>query len=204
MRDDGAVIYINGDEVRRTNMPTGTISHTTQASGTVSGSGESAFNQFSIDVSKLVTGTNTIAVEIHQAQPSSSDISFDLRLLATTGNTNPDLTLTTDTTLKARVLSSGTWSAIHPATFIVSQPPVTPQPGNLVVSELHYHPSNPSASELASIPGIDDDDFEFIELMNVSNQPLRLDDCLFTNGIDYIFPEDSILQPGARLILVKK
>src|SRR5258705_10819606 len=32
IRDDGAVIYINGTEVYRNNMPTGTISYTTFAS----------------------------------------------------------------------------------------------------------------------------------------------------------------------------
>ena len=30
-RDDGAVVYLNGTEVFRTNMPTGTISYTTRA-----------------------------------------------------------------------------------------------------------------------------------------------------------------------------
>ena len=37
MRDDGAVVYLNGTEVFRSNMPTGTITYTTLASTTVGG-----------------------------------------------------------------------------------------------------------------------------------------------------------------------
>ncbi|BDS05200.1 hypothetical protein NT6N_02400 [Oceaniferula spumae] len=201
LRDDGAIVYINGQEVVRSNMPTGNVNYTTTASGAIGGQNENAFHQFTLAPSLLVTGVNTIAVEIHQAAPDSSDLGFDLRLTATTGASTPDLILTSDTQLNARVLKNGTWSALHPATFIVSQPPVTPQLGDLVCSEIHYHPSNPTAVELTAIPNIDDGDFEFLELMNISSQPLRLDGCVFVDGIDYIFPEDSILQPGERLVI---
>ncbi|MGB0993498.1 MAG: lamin tail domain-containing protein, partial [Akkermansiaceae bacterium] len=203
VRDDGAVVYLNGEEIQRTNMPSGTINYNTLANGAIGGSGETAFNQFSVDLSKLVEGNNTIAVEIHQASFTSSDISFDLRLLATNGSSSPDLTLSSDTLLNARVLSGGTWSAIHPAQFIVSQPPVAPALGDLVISELHYHPAEPTTAELAAISSLSGDDFEFLELMNISSNPLRLDGCVFSDGIDYIFPEDSIIQPGGRLVLVK-
>jgi hypothetical protein len=202
-RDDGAIVYLNGQEIVRSNMATGTANYNTLANVTVGGNDESAFTQYILDPTGLTEGVNTIAVEIHQGAVNSSDISFDLGLSATTGITAPDLTLTTDTTLKARVFSNGNWSAIHPATYVVSQPPVTPQPGHLVISELHYHPNDPTAGELASISTLDEDDFEFIEIMNIHSIPVRLDGCLFIDGIDYIFPEDSILQPGARLIVAK-
>jgi chitodextrinase len=80
MRDDGAVVYVNGVEVARSNMPSGTISSTTWASTSVDGSDESALYSYSVDPARFVAGTNTIAVEIHQAYRSSSDISFDLAL----------------------------------------------------------------------------------------------------------------------------
>jgi len=199
-RDDGAVVYVNGQEVVRSNMPTGNITSSTFASGAIGGDAENAFNQFTINTSVLMTGMNTIAVEIHQSAPNSSDIGFDLRLTATT-TSSADLTINSDTQLNARVLQNGTWSALHPAKFIVSQPPVNPQPGDLVISELHYHPSNPTTAELSAIANLDDDDFEFIEIMNISSQPLRLDDCEFTSGFGYVFPEDSILQPGERMVI---
>ncbi len=80
LRDDGAVVYINGTEVQRTNMPSGTINYLTHASSTVGGSDEDVFNEYIISSSQLVSGANIIAVEIHQRNSYSSDISFDLKL----------------------------------------------------------------------------------------------------------------------------
>jgi exosome complex RNA-binding protein Csl4 len=40
LRDDGAVVYVNGVEAFRTNMPTGTVSWTTVASSAVGGADE--------------------------------------------------------------------------------------------------------------------------------------------------------------------
>ena len=79
LRDDGAVVYLNGTEVFRSNMPAGTIAYTTLASSAVGGSAESTW--YSTSVSPvLADGPNVIAVEIHQSSGTSSDISFDLRL----------------------------------------------------------------------------------------------------------------------------
>ncbi len=80
LRDDGAVVYLNGTEVFRSNMPTGAISNTTLASTTIDGAGESTWNPATINPTLLVAGTNVIAVEIHQAAATSSDISFDFSL----------------------------------------------------------------------------------------------------------------------------
>jgi hypothetical protein len=84
MRDDGAVVYLNGTEVFRTNMPTGTIAYTTLASTAIGGTDESAFQSASISPSLLVNGSNVLAVEMHQANGTSSDISFDAELIAST------------------------------------------------------------------------------------------------------------------------
>ncbi len=81
IRDDGAVVYLNGVEIFRDNLPTGTIAYNTYASGTISGSDESTYLEAILPKSALVAGTNTIAVEIHQDRGNSSDISFKLELL---------------------------------------------------------------------------------------------------------------------------
>ncbi|MEQ1574127.1 MAG: Ig-like domain-containing protein [Vicinamibacterales bacterium] len=83
VRDDGAVIYLNGTEVVRSNMPTGTITYTTRATTAIGGADESAWIEASIDPALLVAGTNVLAVELHQQSPTSTDISFDLELRAT-------------------------------------------------------------------------------------------------------------------------
>jgi hypothetical protein len=80
LRDDGAVVYLNGTEVFRTNMPNGAISYNTLAASTVGGSDESRFLTTTVDPSILNDETNVLAVEIHQAAVTSSDISFDLEL----------------------------------------------------------------------------------------------------------------------------
>jgi hypothetical protein len=80
-RDDGAVVYLNGTEIVRSNLPTGTISSTTLA--TDAGATEDQFFSFTVPTSALLSGSNTLAVEVHQTSRSSSDVSFDLSLTAT-------------------------------------------------------------------------------------------------------------------------
>ncbi|MGZ8544614.1 MAG: alkaline phosphatase D family protein, partial [Flavisolibacter sp.] len=81
LRDDGAVVYINGVEVWRSNMPGGVISYTTLASAAVSGTDEYNFyvSPFILNASFL-SGDNIIAVEIHQSGATSSDLNFNLQL----------------------------------------------------------------------------------------------------------------------------
>jgi tartrate-resistant acid phosphatase type 5 len=87
LRDDGAVVYLNGVEIFRSNMPCGAILSSTVASVAIGGADESAIFHKTVRASGLVAGTNVLAVEIHQAGPTSSDISFDLSLTA--GSTAP-------------------------------------------------------------------------------------------------------------------
>lgn len=77
MADNGAVVYINGVEVKRVRIPAGDFSYTTKATGT---SAEGVYEPFDIPVSLLTVGDNVIAVEIHQTQPNSLNISFDFEL----------------------------------------------------------------------------------------------------------------------------
>ena len=85
LRDDGAVVYLNGTELFRSHMPTGTISHTTFASTPAIGSpNEDDYHPYLItgdDLDNLVDGDNVLAVEVHQVSATSSDVSFDLQLI---------------------------------------------------------------------------------------------------------------------------
>ncbi len=86
--DDGAVVYLNGNEIQRYNMPTGAVEFSTLASKSITGSAESEFHNFSIEPGFLTNGINMIAVEIHQNVANSGDISFDLELSATMNSNN--------------------------------------------------------------------------------------------------------------------
>ncbi len=85
--DDSAVIYLNGEEVVRKNLPPGEINHLTLASLAVGGADETTFTTFNVPASGLVAGDNVLAVEVHQNAGNSSDLSFDLGLTATTFTT---------------------------------------------------------------------------------------------------------------------
>jgi len=85
LRDDGAVVYLNGGEVFRSNMPTGIVTQSTLALGAVPPPDESNFYYTAaIDPVRLLIGTNVVAVEVHQSATNSTDLSFDLQLLAET------------------------------------------------------------------------------------------------------------------------
>jgi hypothetical protein len=80
LRDDGAVVYLNGVEILRNNMPTGVITAVTPASSATSR--ENEYRSFLLDPAALVDGVNVLAVEVHQDSIYSSDLSFDLVLTA--------------------------------------------------------------------------------------------------------------------------
>jgi hypothetical protein len=90
LRDDGVVVHINGQEVLRDNMPAGGVSHGTLASTTVGGAAEDTFFPFPLSPLVVVTGTNLVAVEVHQKELNSSDLSFNLHLSGSV-SVDPDL-----------------------------------------------------------------------------------------------------------------
>ncbi len=75
--------------------------------------------------------------------------------------------------------------------------------GNIVISEINYHPTNPTVAELAVNPVFSDKDFEFIELKNVGNVPVDLAGAQFTLGVTFTFSGDNAvtLAPGAMLVV---
>lgn len=89
-RDDGVVVYVNGKEVYRNNMPAGTIDYQTFAI-TASDHGTTAL-PFTINTSAFVRGTNLIAVEVHQTNAFSFDMAFDMELVGSPSNPEGDKT----------------------------------------------------------------------------------------------------------------
>jgi len=81
-RDDGAVVYLNGREILRSGMRSGTVTPTQLAQSEVRDEAEVVFTERIIPVTGLVEGRNVIAVEVHQASQTSSDLGFDLELVA--------------------------------------------------------------------------------------------------------------------------
>ena len=81
LRDDGGIVYINNNEVFRSNMTNAAPMDTyTNHAANAADDGVGYFST-NVSPSVLVTGSNIIAVEIHQSSTNSSDLSFDLQLL---------------------------------------------------------------------------------------------------------------------------
>jgi hypothetical protein len=89
MRDDGAVIYLNGEELLRDNMPEGEISYGTFATASIGSAWRNMPVRYLLPREKLLVGENTIAVEVHNASASGSDMGFDLWLYNPTRVTTP-------------------------------------------------------------------------------------------------------------------
>lgn len=113
--DDGAVVYLNGVEVWRQNMPGGAVSYGTFSSAVGAENGTAS----TIIANSLITGNNVIAIEVHQSGASSSDISFDFELIANapgavTVNRGPYLQKGTPTSMVIR------WRTATPTESVVN------------------------------------------------------------------------------------
>src|SRR5688572_33288115 len=67
LRDDGGIVYLNGVEVLRVNMPAGPVTYLTLASSAAGGTNSTTFFTTNISPSLLIIGRNILAVEIHQS-----------------------------------------------------------------------------------------------------------------------------------------
>ncbi|MDP1747022.1 MAG: glycosyl hydrolase [Bacteroidota bacterium] len=114
IRDDGAVVYINGVEVYRNNLPSGTIFYNTLAPTIIDATKESIYIIVNISSSSLVNGTNHIAVEIHQNAKTSPDMSFNLKLKTLSGSRIMENEMTNDTTQENAILENKVEMIVYP------------------------------------------------------------------------------------------
>ncbi len=75
---------------------------------------------------------------------------------------------------------------------------------DLLVSELYYAPTEPTATELAAIPDLNTNgkDFQFIEIYNAGSDTVALNGYQFTKGIEYTFPQANIAS-GEYVVVAK-
>lgn len=85
LRDDGGVVFLNGSEIFRSSSlpaPPTPITYSTLAGN----QGDNVVDTATLGATNLLAGTNWAAVEIHQQNATSSDVSFDFELV---GNPAP-------------------------------------------------------------------------------------------------------------------
>ena len=82
--DDGAVIYLNGQELYRIRMNASppAVTYDTWANTTESTVPIPTYGPFAVPTTNLVFGDNVVAVEVHQVNATSSDMYFALELTA--------------------------------------------------------------------------------------------------------------------------
>ena len=103
------------------------------------------------------------------------------------------ITLTSAAQVKTRVRDGSNWSAIVDATFTL--PDVFP----LRITEIHYHPADHPLV-------VDDEDLEFIELLNTGGAAISLDNVKIVEFIStpgYAFASGLTLAPGERIVVAR-
>ncbi|MGA2751367.1 MAG: GDSL-type esterase/lipase family protein [Verrucomicrobiota bacterium] len=145
----GAVVWLNGVEAYRTNLPAGPITYSTLASTNIGN--ENEYILFATNLAlTLPPGTNVIAVEVHQSALTNRHFGFDFELLggalvlpnpgltATLANNNISLTwpLTNGgafTLYSSATLDAPNWQALSPSLLQTNNgqisAAITPGPG---------------------------------------------------------------------------
>lgn len=205
IRDDGIVVYLNGQEVLRNNLAPGVVvGPTTEASNA---SPEDEVVEVLLDPDLLVTGRNVLALELHNANARSNDLGISFDLALTLANSSTLITINEPTEIFSRSFNAVTdeWSALNAGVFT---PGGAPTGTNLLITEVNYHPGELTAAEAVSVG--DKNDFEFIEITNISNESLDLGNLAFVDsqigiaieGMRFVFPLGTIIAPRSSLIVV--
>ena len=161
LRDDGAIVYLNGTEILRSNMPTGAVTYTTFASSNITSTSvpdENAYLPFTLSPVTFLEGTNVLAVEIHQSSVNYTDFGFDMQANATrrasgiTTNTAPVLTLVPDsnTVLSVTAVFTPTGVSLIP-TNVTGHLALTAAGSPYQTSGDIYVPSNASLTAEAGV-----------------------------------------------------
>lgn len=192
---DGAVIYLNGAEFTRVNMPPES-QYSTYALKKIEKSPGNNWGSYKFNVSNIAAGEYVMAVEIHRSSKNSEPLYFDMDLTLSEKIDDDEQIYILDNVgnefVKARCYTGTEWSTLAEADYT--------NLGNLSslrVSEMMYSAEIPfDGTEFTR------DDFAWIELKNVGDKTIDLSGVQFLEGISYTFPEFK-LKPGEYVVVAK-
>jgi hypothetical protein len=226
--DDGYVIYVNGQEIHSDGAPAspGWNSRATTAGSNFVHKVVDLYNFVDIvdAIGALQPGKNVLAIRglAHDSDlghllvgaelTMSDDVAVAAPIVYTLDGTDPRVAgganvgisydaaipLNRSTQVNARALVNGEWSAISSTTFTVPS-----SPRDVLITEINYNASEPTAAEHLAIPGIDAGDFDYIEIQNTDrDSPINLEGFALIDGVTFTFPNVN-LAPGEYAVIVE-
>ncbi len=200
--DDGFVAYLNGTEIARSNAPKQPRYDSTAAALRPDGAAVDVekFN-VSDSVHLLRNGENILAIHGVNVTPDSPDFLVHPEL--TVSLEGEPIVLAEPLDIFARTRVEDDWSAARRASILTTGTP--DDFSGLLVSEINYHPHDPTAHELQIDPAREADDFEFIELTNTAQHVVDLTGLRFVDGVSFDFSDARIqsLEPGQSVLVVQ-
>jgi hypothetical protein len=189
LADDGTILYLNGTEIVRINMPGGSVTFSTLANANPVN--ENAFLTFAVNKKLLKPGENMIAAEVHQVSSTSSDVSFDMKLTVT-GKKDLHTEINTKPEIILNLLSAVNCRAFFDA-----------------VPVLHQVYINEFCAKNSILPDEAGEFDDWIELYNAGHDTVNLSGLYMTNSLleplAYKIPKargsETILPPGEFIIL---
>ena len=203
--DDGCIIYVNGTEVHRANMPEGNVTYSQYSPST---DGQSVTGTITIDASLLHKGSNMIAAEVHNNNATSTDIYWSgvLTLTESVGDDamvnagNPELDLESILTSEGHTNITACFEPIADEEIIANREkePFAPirinevSAGNTIYMNDHYKKS------------------DWIELYNPTDMTLNVAGLYISDKADkpqkYQIPAgnpevQTFIKPGGKLII---
>ena len=226
--DDGYVIYVNGQEIHSDGAPAsaGWNSRATTAGANFIHKVVDLYSSVDLAdaIGALQPGKNVLAIHglTHDSDlghllvgaelTMSDDVAVAAPIVYTLDGTDPRaagganvgisydaaIPLNGSTQVNARALVDGEWSALSSTTFTV---PLSP--GNVLITEINYNASEPTAAEQSAIPGIDAGDFDYIEIQNTDSvSPINLEGFTLTDGVNFTFTNVQ-LAPSEYAVIVE-
>ena len=171
LRDDGAVVYLNGEELFRSNMPEGTIRYRSYSAKRTSTKNSRIFHPYFVEQPDLKKGKNVLAVEVHRGSRTDKDLSFNLEASIIDASGTP-LPIDQSSTITVRAKNGSSWSAPATASIIVSETSA------LKITEIMYAPEEGKA-------------MEYIELKNTSGSQIELSGVKLS-GVNFSFKEGTL------------
>ena len=196
--EDGYAAFLNGQPVMSDNAPE-VLSWNSIATGDVDGA-VGRFKYVTDLVSNLQVGENVLCLHGFTTGTNNPRFLLYTELVAITPNGltgessesaqvySGPIPIHQTTHVKARSLLDDEWSTLSEATYATSD-----DFSSFKITEIHYHPGDGDR--------VDGSEAEFLEFKNTGNSVLDLSGLQFVDGIDYVFPPNTLLEPGKFVVL---